>query len=336
MILPHFTHHTPGTVQDCIKILTEAEYKPQILAGGSDLLVRMKLGLTTPGELVSLSNMDELQEISCDPKRGLTIGAGVTLARLVSDPLVNEKCPVIARAADLVATKQVRNIATLGGNILQNTRCRYYNRSAEWGKAVAPCYKRGGELCHVIAGKRCFAVYQGDLAPVLIALQATARLLSKEKDIEVDLESLYSKDGAAPFNDLKGRLLEQITIPAPSLTCRSDYKKYRLREGIDFPLAGVAVTLKEKHGFVEDLRVCLTGVASRPVLLTFNGETAVGKPLNQNLIKKVGQMVYAAARPLPNLEGEPSRRRAMTRILTEDILTSLQYKENGARCFDEQ
>ncbi|MGI6492242.1 MAG: 4-hydroxybenzoyl-CoA reductase subunit beta [Peptococcaceae bacterium] len=323
MILPYFTHHAPGTVQECIKILDDARYKPQILAGGSDLLVRMKLGLINPEELVSLSNIDELQEISYSPLMGLTIGAGVTLARMATDPEVNENCPVLARAAELVATTQIRNTATIGGNILQNTRCQYYNRSAEWAKAVAPCYKRGGDLCHVVApGKRCFAVYQSDLAPILVALNASVTLVSRGNARKVELNSLYSKDGVNPFKDVAGQLMTQITIPAASLANRCNYKKYRLRDGIDYPLAGIAVALKTNEGYVEELRIGLTGVASYPVLLILNGENVAGRPLNHNLIKELGQMVYDAARPLPNLEGDPARRRAMTRILTEDILTS--------------
>jgi 4-hydroxybenzoyl-CoA reductase subunit beta len=322
MKLPHFTHHSPVSVQECTEILADSKNESQIIAGGSDLLVRMKLGLTSPDYLVSLSKITELKQIDYSPERGLTIGAGVTLAGLATNPIVREKCPAIAKAAELVATKQIRNVATLGGNVLQNTRCQYYNRSTEWGKAVAPCLKRGGTLCHIIPqGKRCFAVYQGDLAPLLIALNATAMMPSQDQAREIPLVSLFSNNGVEPFTDVAG-IIMHFTIPESSLDSQSDYKKYRLRNGIDFPIAGVAVALKSNNGLVEDLQVCLTGVASSPVLVSIDGETVEGKLLNNALVKEVSKLAYGATHPLPNLEGNPGRRRTMVRMMTEEILTS--------------
>jgi len=214
-------------------------------------------------------------------------------------------------------------VATLGGNVLQNTRCQYYNRSSEWGKAVAPCFKRGGTLCHIIPrGKRCFAVYQGDLAPLLIALKATAMMVSQDQAKELPLASLFSNNGVEPFADIAGKLIVHFTIPESSLGSQSDYKKYRLRNGIDFPLAGVAVVLKSNHELAEDLQVCLTGVASSPVLVAIPGEMIEGKQLNYALVKEAGELAYHAAHPLANLEGDPARRRTMIRIMTEDILAS--------------
>lgn len=323
MQLPHFIHHAPASVQECTEILADSNYKVQVLAGGSDLLVRMKLRLANPDCLVSLSKITALKQIVYNPVNGLTIGAGVTLSRLATDPLVREKCPAIADAAELVATKQVRNIATLGGNVLQNTRCQYYNRSTEWSKAVAPCFKRGGKLCHIIpGGRRCLAAYQGDLAPVLIALQATASIVSKDNALETLVSSLFSNDGVAPVKDISGKLITHFTIPESSLACQSGYKKYRLRNGIDFPLAGAAVALKSKDGLVDDLKVCLTGVASSPTLVFIAGNTIKGKPLTPDLVAEVGKLAHAAARPVANLEGDPAKRRSMVRIMVEDILTS--------------
>jgi 4-hydroxybenzoyl-CoA reductase subunit beta len=323
MKLPHFTHHAPASVQECTEILAAAKPEAQIIAGGSDLLVRMKLGLTSPDCLISLSKITALKQIDYSPERGLTIGAGVTLAGLTENPVVREKCPAITNAAELVATRQIRTVATLGGNVSQNTRCQYYNRSTEWGKAVDPCFKRGGKLCHIMPrGKRCFAVYQGDLAPLLIALNATATIVSQNQAREVSLGYLFSNDGVEPFTGVDGKLITQFTIPESSLDSQSDYKKYRLRNGIDFPLAGVAVALKSNHGLIEDLQVCLTGVSSSPVLVSIAGETVEGKQLNHALIQEISKLVYDTAHPLANLEGDPARRRTMIRIMTEDILTS--------------
>ncbi|HOE17489.1 MAG TPA: FAD binding domain-containing protein [Syntrophorhabdaceae bacterium] len=323
MNLPRFIYHSPSSLKECIATLADKKNSAQVLAGGSDLLVRMKLRLEAPGSLVSLADIPTLKDIVYRPGKGLTIGAGVTLSLLASDAVIRERCPALADAAGLVATNQIRTVATIGGNILQNTRCRYYNRSPLWGMAVSPCFKRNGGLCHVVPrGKRCFAVYQGDLAPLLIALNASVKIVSKKGAEEAPLESLYSGDGKSPFNNLAGKVVEGLTIPEGSLNMLSAYRKYRLRGGIDFPLAGVAVALKLDNGLVQDLRLCLTGVASRPFTVQGAGDAAKGKPLGRELAREEGKLAYAAAHPLANLEGDPAARRSMIRIMTEDILAS--------------
>jgi 4-hydroxybenzoyl-CoA reductase subunit beta len=323
MNLPRFTYHSPNSLKECIAMLSDQKNGVQVIAGGSDLLVRMKLRLETPDHLVSLADIPALKDITCRPGKGLTIGAGVTLSVLASDAVIREKCPALADAAGLVATNQIRTVATVGGNILQNTRCRYYNRSPVWGKAVAPCFKRNGAVCHVVPrGKRCFAVYQGDLAPLLIALNTSVTVVSKKGAEEIPVESLYSGNGKTPFNNVAGRIATGFTIPDDSLNARAAYRKYRLRGGIDFPLAGVAAALKLDNGLVEDLRLCLTGVASCPVPVQGAAEAAKGKPFSREVAGEVGRLAYAAAHPLANLEGDPATRRSMIRIMTKDILTS--------------
>lgn len=314
MNLPRFAYHAPASLNECIALLADLENDAQVVAGGSDLLIRMKLRLTTPGHLVSLTRIQELAEISYDENKGLIVGSGVILSDLVASPLINEKCGVLARTAELVATKQVRNFATLGGNVLQGTRCAYYNRSPVWGKAVARCIKRGGKECHVVPkSKRCFAVYQGDMAPILIALGARAVVISKNAQEEVGLETIFTDDGGTPFRDLSGKIIMHFIIPASSLTMQSAYRKYRLREAIDFPLAGVAVALERDRG----PRICLTGVQSSPVLLS---TTSTAIPIDRKLARELGNFAYGAVHPLRNLEGEPSHRRSMVRIMVEDIV----------------
>jgi 4-hydroxybenzoyl-CoA reductase subunit beta len=324
MNLPHFTYHAPVTLEECTGLLADLGNKAQVLAGGTDLLVRMKLRLTRPDHLVSLSKIAELKRIIYDPGIGLTIGSGVTLSLLASDSIIKEKSPALANTAELVATKQIRNTATLGGNVFQNTRCRYYNRSPDWGKAVAPCFKRHGTLCHVVPkGKRCFAVYQGDLAPLLIALKAIAIIASNKNTEEIPVESLFSGDGRIPIRDFKGKVIKDFVIPDRYLSINAAYRKYRLRNGIDFPLAGVAVAVENKNDLIGNLRICLTGIASSPVLVPGTEEMARGKPLGKELAREAGKMAQAAAHPLANLEDEPARRRFMIRILTEDTLASI-------------
>ena len=167
MRIPRFYYHAPGSMEELSQLFKDLKEDAKLLAGGTDLLVRMKERLITPTHLISLSNIKGMDEYAYDDKNGLVLGAGVNLSSLSQHPIVLEKYPALAKAASMVATHQIRNMATIGGNIFQNTRCLYYNRSFLWGKAVIPCFKRGGNICHVVENsKRCFAVYQGDLAPV--------------------------------------------------------------------------------------------------------------------------------------------------------------------------
>lgn len=323
MNLPHFFYHTPVSLDECKGLLAEFGENGAIIAGGTDILVRMKYRLTKPGNLVSLSQIHELRHIEYSPGQGLSIGANIKLSRLVSDAIIKDKCPALSNASEVVATKQVRNAATLGGNLLQDTRCRFYNRSPVWGKSVESCFKRDGTVCHAVPkGKHCFAVYQGDLAPVLIALRAYARVVFPTGTKEIPLESLFTDNGKGPFRDLAGTILQSVVVPDSSLSMHCDYRKYRLRKGIDYPLAGVAVAVeKKKHG-IGSLRICLTGVSSSPVLLPGIEEMIHGKPIGKDLFVEIGKMAQSSAHPLANLEDDPSKRRFMIRIMTEDILTA--------------
>jgi 4-hydroxybenzoyl-CoA reductase subunit beta len=324
MNLPHFIYHAPHTLEESVDLVTELRDDGAIIAGGTDLLVRMKYRLSQPRHLVSLSKINELKRIEYYPGQGLSIGAATSLTRLALDPIVRERCPALSRASELVATKQVRNTATIGGNVLQNTRCRYYNRSPVWGKAIEPCFKRNGNVCHAaLNSKRCFAVYQGDLAPLLITLHAYVRMASLKETEEITVESLFSGNGKEPFLDLTGKVMQNVIIPESSLFMNSDYKKYRIRNGIDYPLAGVAASVKNIRNGMGSLRICLTAVSSSPVLVSVTEDMVHGKSSGKELFKEIGKKAHAAAHPLANLEDDPAKRCLMIRLMTEDILAAI-------------
>ena len=302
---------------------------PPSRQAGPSFFVRMKYGLARPSHVVSLADVDGLNEISYKNGGGLVLGAGVRLERLLRNTAVREKCPSIAEAASLVATRQVRHMATLGGNLLQHTRCLYYNRSTTWGKAVPACVKRGGDLCHVVPGsKKCFAVYQGDMAPVLITLGAAGLPSSSGSgEEELPLESVFTGDGKFPFRNTEGKVLARITIPDAPHPRIVRYKKYRLRDGIDFPLAGAAMALSMDGDRIAGLPICLTGVSSSPVLVTNTQDPASGKKPSNALVGELGRKAYEAAHPLPNLEGSPEERRAMIRCMVEDMVQEMLAKK---------
>lgn len=324
MNIPHFTYHTPASLNECLDLLQNFGQDAELLAGGTDLLVRMKMRLCGPKHLVSLSRLSELNSIRLDKSQALLIGATVTLSDLTQSPVVRERCPVLAQAAETVATKQIRNFATLAGNVLQNTRCLYYNRSMAWGKGVEACIKRGGSICHAVPkGSQCFAVYQGDMAPVLIALGASARIELGASTQEVPVESIFSGKGKTPLKNLPGKLVSHFKIPVSSSNQTSMYRKYRVRDGIDFPLAGVAIAARKHGASVSDIRVCLTGVSSSPLLVEKAAQFARGKTIDEHTSGEVAEIVYQAAHPLANLDGDPYGRRSMTRFMVKEILADL-------------
>jgi 4-hydroxybenzoyl-CoA reductase subunit beta len=319
--LPRFEYHGPNSIDEASRLLSTYGNDAVLCGGGTDLFVRMKERLATPSHIIALANLPNIREISYDPLAGLELGTGVTLSALIGSSVILANYPAIAATASLVATRQVRNMATLGGNILQNTRCCYYNRSAEWRKTVTPCFKRGGEFCHVLEkGNRCFAVYQGDLAPLILSLRGTATLVSEGGAEEQALEDLFSGDGRSPFQKFGNKILTKIRIPIPPHNTYSAYKKFRLRKGMDFPLAGAAVALSFNGETINDVRICLTGVSSAPVLIKETKELALGKGLAPDLIGELARRAYTSAHPVANVEDSPSHRRSMVRILVEEIL----------------
>jgi xanthine dehydrogenase YagS FAD-binding subunit len=221
-----------------------------VKAGGVDLLDRLKEGLETPQRLVNIRNIAGLDRIRDDPKEGLRIGPLVTLARLASDPIVMRRYMALAESAGHAATPQIRNMATVGGNLLQRPRCWYY-RSEQFH-----CLKKGGARCFAIEGenqyhaifdnKLCAIVHPSGVATALVALGAKLELTGAKGQREVSLEEFFIKpeQDVRRENTLRGdELVTEIRVPAPTSNQRSAYLKQREKESFDWPIAEVAVSL---------------------------------------------------------------------------------------------
>jgi 4-hydroxybenzoyl-CoA reductase subunit beta len=324
MKLSPFQYHAPTSLSRCAHLLQSYGDEAVLVAGGTELFVRMKLGLVKKAHLISMAAIRGIDGVSADKKGVLTLGAGAKLSTLADSPLVRKTLPALAEAASLVATTQIRNMATLGGNLLQDARCFYYNRSAAWRKAVPACFKRGGDVCHVVPrGNKCFAVYQGDIAPLLIALGSTAVLFRDGKREEAPLGDLFTGEGKSPFRNRESLVLAGVRIPPLAHGDYAAYRKYRLRNGMDFPLAGVAVAVSRKAATIEELSLCLTGISSSPVVVSKASGLARGKSMTAELSTLIADAAYNAAHPVGNLEDTPSRRKAMVRLMTEEILGAI-------------
>jgi 4-hydroxybenzoyl-CoA reductase subunit beta len=289
--LPWFEHRAPGSVAEAASILAGEGPRAMLIAGGTDLLPNMKRRHQSPQVLVSLARVDELRKLN-----GI-FGAGLTLSEIGR----HEKTPAALRhAAIQVATPHIRNMGTLGGNLCLDTRCTYYNQSYEWRKAIDFCLKVDGKTCWVAtASKRCVAVSSTDTAPALIALNASVKLVSSSGEREVKVEDLYRNDGIDYLSRRPDEILTEVRVPGG---WKSTYWKLRRRGSFDFPILGVAVALKTSGDIVEEARLALGAVASRPFLVEKAGAFLKGKKLTDEVIAHAAELVANRAKPMDNTD----------------------------------
>jgi len=300
MRLPWFGFHSPKSIVEAATILAAEGPQAMLIAGGTDLLPNMKRRHQTPATLVSLRQIEALKKISNGS--GRTLGAGLTLNEIVANAAVREEYAGLWQAAAQVATVHLRNMGTLGGNLCLDTRCNYYNQNYEWRKAIDFCMKKDGEICWVAtASKRCVAASSTDTAPALISLGATVRLVSTQGERDVALADLYRNDGIDYLTRRPDEILSEVKLPAPE-GWKSSYWKLRRRGSFDFPVLGVAAAVKvARDGSVEEARIALGAVSSRP-LLTKAGELLVGRKLTDEAIAEVGRKVASVAKPMDNTD----------------------------------
>jgi 4-hydroxybenzoyl-CoA reductase subunit beta len=305
MRLPWFEFRAPRSVAEAAKILAGEGPQAMLIAGGTDLIPNMKRRHQSPKTLVSLRGVKELK------KSNGALGAGLTLSELVNDGAVREKYRGLWQAAAQVATVHLRNMGTLGGNLCLDTRCNYYNQNHEWRKAIGFCLKKDGDVCWVAtASKRCVAVSSTDTAPALIALGAKVKLVSTQGEREVPLAALYNNDGIDYLSRRSDEILTEVVIPSG---WTSSYWKLRRRGSFDFPLLGVAAAAKfAQDGTVEEARIALGAVASRPFLVPKVGETLVGKKLSDDVIAEAAAAVGSRAKPLDNADMDLYWRKQVT------------------------
>lgn len=268
----------------------------RLLAGGTDLIANLRHGLGGPAALVDITGLPGMQEIAAEPA-GIRIGAGVTLSRLADDPLIRRHFPALAEAAATVAGPTHRASATLGGNLCLDTRCVFYNQSDWWRQSNDFCLKYRGTVCHVApTGNRCHAAYSGDTAPALLVLGAQAELGDADGTRWIALNELFREDGAAHLALGAEEMLLSVRLPIePRLV--AGYEKARLRGAIDFPLAGVAVSLRRRDGALDGLRIALTGTNSRPLLLS-GCEALIGGPCDAEALRQISKLVQKQVSPM--------------------------------------
>ena len=312
MRLPLFAFRAPRTLDEAARILHGEGPSAMPLAGGTDLLPNMKRRQQVPRMLLSLRSIDSLHAIQFSDS-GARLGACLTLSDIASDPRFRNGATALSQAASQVATPQIRNMATLGGNLCLDTRCNYYDQSYEWRKAINFCMKKDGVTCWVApSSPKCVAVSSTDTAPALMALGARVRLVSQSGEREISLADLYNNDGMLYLHRRPDEILAEVLLD-PLHHWRSTYWKLRRRGSFDFPVLSVAAAARfAGNGVVEDARMVIGSVASRPLVADEAARFLVGRSLTSETIAEAATLAARIAKPLDNTDFDMSWRKKVT------------------------
>lgn len=319
MSLPEFSVARPASLTEAFRRLADGGSETMIIAGGTDVIPNLNLRLFSPRALVDIKGIRELGGIHWEPGRGLRIGALASMTEIVATPLIREKFSVLAQAAAVVASPLQRNMATIGGNLCLETRCLWYNQSYFWRKACGFCLKKDGDVCHVApGGKRCWAVWSGDTAPALLALDAEVAIAGPRGSRRLPLKVFYRNDGMNRIALERDEILTAVHIPAETAGWRGRYLKLRVRNSIDYPLAGVAVAMRtDEYGTCQDVRLALTAVNPAPRLVEKAADLLVGSKPDPELLEAVAREAIRTAKPLTTSVSTPEYRRELIRTFTK-------------------
>ncbi len=303
-MMPAFELFQPESIDETVDLLGRFN-DGWVLAGGLDSFEWFKERHLRPGVVIDVSGVGELKGIR-DRDGGLEIGAVTTLTEIVTNETIRQRFSVLSTAAYAVATPQIRNQGTIGGNISQDTRCWYYRGG--W-----PCYRDGGNICYadtptsmnrehcLFGASRCVAVNPSDTAPALIALDAKIVVRRGSSETEYDAEDYF----IGPSTDITrmtvlkpGDLVTAVRIPADWADSAFYFEKARDRQSWDFPLVNVAAAIKTSGGTIQDIRLAANAVAPYPMRLTRVENQLRGEPINEEVARAAGEVAIQGARPL--------------------------------------
>ncbi|MHC4959144.1 MAG: FAD binding domain-containing protein [Planctomycetota bacterium] len=323
MRLPFFDYHAPYAAEEVVKILKEEGPDAHIVAGGTDLYPNMKRRQHPVKTVVSLRHVDELKSHAWNG--GLEVGANTTLRELERDTRLKETLPALWTAVESISTPLLRNMGTLGGNVMLDTRCYYINQNYEWRRTINHCLKCGGDTCWTAPGsKKCWAVNSSDTVPVLMAMGATLRLLGPDGAREVACADMYDvEDGREWLRRKPGELLTAIRVPDQGDAC-SVYLKLRRRGTFDFPVLGVAARIERDGDTVKSADLILNAVGPAPIRCTAAEQALVGSKLDDETIAEAVAQSSKAAKPLDNTDYMPSWRKRMVKVYVKRALEALR------------
>ncbi len=291
---PKFSFEAPRRIEDALTLLAQPDAVP--VAGGTDLLPSVKHRLFTPGTLVSLRQLTDLRQVETLPGGGIALGSGLTLREVQRHPLVRAGWPALADAAGTIATPIIQNMGTLGGNVMLDTRCLYYNQPEGWRAALGYCLKKDGLICHVAPkGQGCYAAHSADTVPALWLYGAEIELASPAGTRRVAIRDLYDVDGRTWVKVRRGELLTRILLPAAPGAV--GHRKCRTRAAIDYGWLLIGVSRSD-----EGYRAVLSAIGPQPIEVS--GST----------IEALAENAFKATQPLSTHNLPPPYRKRMVRV----------------------
>jgi xanthine dehydrogenase YagS FAD-binding subunit len=308
--IPQLELVQPETIEEATHWLSHYGDKAKIIAGGTDLLGLLKDNVSgpkfpVPEVLVDIGKIEKMRSITVADNQELVIGAGVTLSKLANSRLVTEKFKILAEAANSVATPQIRNAGTVGGNLCQRPWCWYFRNNA------FPCFKKGGKQCYAIPGEHkyyfstlglgtCVMSHPSDLAPAFVALDASVTIAGSEGTRKIPISKFFLGPKDVFENVLKeNEILTGVTVPMRYEEYDGVYMKDRIRQTWDLSLASAAVALKMSDGVCTDARICLGGVAPYPYRSEPAEEVLRGHHPDEESATKASDAAFEKSKPLP-------------------------------------
>jgi 4-hydroxybenzoyl-CoA reductase subunit beta len=321
-----YEYHRPERLTDALALLSEHGADAMPIAGGTDLVPNMKHRLFTPAHLVSLRRVAELHGFEVEEDGALRIGAAESLDAVSRDSAVLARWPLLACACARISGPQLRRVGTIGGNVCLDTRCTYYNQTWFWRKSLGFCLKKDGDECHVVrGGTRCVAAHSADGATALCALGAELEIASPNGEVRrVQIDRFFTSDGVWNRRMESGEILVAIRLPAPAPGARGAFRKLRVRNAIDFPLANIAAFADlDDEGKVAALRLYVSGMGSYPRKVGKVEELTRGSRLTPEIIEAVADQAFRQCHPLANITVDAEWRRAMVPVMTRRVLREI-------------
>ncbi len=301
-MIPGFSYLKAESINDAVSALSKGNAR--VHAGGTDLLGCLRDHVFTTDMVLSISGLRELKGIRETEGGGLRIGALTTITEISESRIIRERYPALAKAASEVASPQLRNQATIGGNLCQKPRCWYY-------RGEFHCLRKGGDRCYAVSGEnhyhcimggdRCYIVHPSDTPPALIAYSAAVHIVGPSGKRKVSLDQFFvppSKDVTKETALETGEIVTEIILPHQPMGMKSSYRKVRARRSWDFALAGVALALQMRGDKVTDARIVLSGAAPVPWRAVEAEKALLGKALDSESVKRTASLSVKSARPL--------------------------------------
>jgi xanthine dehydrogenase YagS FAD-binding subunit len=321
--MKNFTHIKPQNLKEASQLAGNNWKDVLPYAGGTDLLGLMKDGIENPDKLIDLKALPAMDKITYTPGKGLKIGALVTITELAEHELINKKYTVLGQAAKEVASPQLRNQGTIGGNICQRPRCWYF-------RGEFHCLRKGGDVCYAVEGENkyhciigggpCFIVHPSDTAVALLALSASVTVFSGKKSRRIPLEEFFvlPEKVVTRENILKpGEIVTEILVPEVPAGTRSGYLKLKEREVWDFATVSAAAVLQVQQDTVKTARVTLGGAAPVPWLEKHVSSQLQGMTIKSNKLEQIVSGALKDAEPLEqNAYKIPMAQNLIKRLIT--------------------